>query len=244
MKCDTPARASVSSREPAPIQNPSATERTPGTRSEMTRSPVASSVSWCFDTSRDRSRRSPVTRPGHQTAICSRFVPRRTFAAEQTCPTKGVPPMRHITLIIAVLALAIAAPAIAGKGGNGSGGGGSSGGRRWREHRHSYRFVLRRRATSSPAPVFRTGELMNFMVTDVVRDQWLGSRLHGRRHVGRRRSRPEAVRRRTSSRAVTYGKNGTQVRRLRQLLGIAERMREHEGPTDAGPSLFSWSCDR
>lgn len=32
--------------------------------------------------------------------------------------------MRHITLIIAVLALAIAAPAIAGKGGNGNGGGG------------------------------------------------------------------------------------------------------------------------
>ena len=44
MKCETPARASGSSREPAPIQNPSATERTPGTRSEMTRSPVASSL--------------------------------------------------------------------------------------------------------------------------------------------------------------------------------------------------------
>ena len=39
MKCETPARASGSSREPAPIQKPSATERTPGTRSEMTRSP-------------------------------------------------------------------------------------------------------------------------------------------------------------------------------------------------------------
>jgi len=36
--------------------------------------------------------------------------------------------MRHITLIIAVLALAIAAPAIAGKGGNGGGGGGGGGG--------------------------------------------------------------------------------------------------------------------
>jgi hypothetical protein len=36
--------------------------------------------------------------------------------------------MRHITLIIAVLALAIAAPAIAGKGGNGNGGNGSGGG--------------------------------------------------------------------------------------------------------------------
>jgi hypothetical protein len=37
--------------------------------------------------------------------------------------------MRHISLIIAVVALAIAAPAIAGKGGNGNGnGGGSNGG--------------------------------------------------------------------------------------------------------------------
>lgn len=36
--------------------------------------------------------------------------------------------MRHITLIIAVLALAVAAPAIAGKGGNGNGGNGNGGG--------------------------------------------------------------------------------------------------------------------
>jgi len=36
--------------------------------------------------------------------------------------------MRHITLIIAVLALAVAAPAIAGKGGNGGGNGGSGSG--------------------------------------------------------------------------------------------------------------------
>ena len=36
--------------------------------------------------------------------------------------------MRHITLIIAVLALAIAAPAIAGKGGTGNGNGGNGGG--------------------------------------------------------------------------------------------------------------------
>ena len=54
MKCETPARASGSSREPAPIQKPSATDRTPGTRSEMTRSPVESSVSWCFVTPADR----------------------------------------------------------------------------------------------------------------------------------------------------------------------------------------------
>ena len=42
MKCETPARASVSSREPVPIQKPSDTERTLGTCSEITRSPVRS----------------------------------------------------------------------------------------------------------------------------------------------------------------------------------------------------------
>src|SRR5207244_13366106 len=50
MKCETPAFASVSSREPAPIQNPSATERTPGTRSEITRSPESSSERTYFCT--------------------------------------------------------------------------------------------------------------------------------------------------------------------------------------------------
>src|SRR5262245_24206143 len=48
MKCETPAFASVSSREPAPIQKPSATDRTPGTRSEMTRSPESSSDRMYF----------------------------------------------------------------------------------------------------------------------------------------------------------------------------------------------------
>src|SRR5262249_34209011 len=48
MKCETPALASVSSREPAPIQKPIATERTLGTRSEMTRSPVSSSEKTYF----------------------------------------------------------------------------------------------------------------------------------------------------------------------------------------------------
>src|SRR6266567_2312808 len=50
MKCETPAFASVSSREPAPIQKPSATERTPGTRSEITRSPESSSERTYFCT--------------------------------------------------------------------------------------------------------------------------------------------------------------------------------------------------
>src|SRR5919202_4228199 len=48
MKCETPALASVSSREPAPIQKPRATERTLGTRSEITRSPVSSSETTYF----------------------------------------------------------------------------------------------------------------------------------------------------------------------------------------------------
>src|SRR5207302_3287530 len=43
MKWETPARASGSSRDPAPIQKPSATERTLVTRSVISRSPESSS---------------------------------------------------------------------------------------------------------------------------------------------------------------------------------------------------------
>ena len=43
MKCETPALPSGSSREPAPIQKPSETERTLGTRSVISRSPESSS---------------------------------------------------------------------------------------------------------------------------------------------------------------------------------------------------------
>ncbi len=50
MKCETPARSSFSSREPAPIQKPSDTERTLGTFSEITRSPESSSESTYFCT--------------------------------------------------------------------------------------------------------------------------------------------------------------------------------------------------
>src|SRR2546422_11382948 len=50
MKCDTPALGSVSSREPAPIQKPIATERTLEIRSEMTRSPESSSERTYFCT--------------------------------------------------------------------------------------------------------------------------------------------------------------------------------------------------
>ncbi len=48
MKCEIPALASVSSREPAPIQKPIATERTWARRSETTRSPVSNSVRTYF----------------------------------------------------------------------------------------------------------------------------------------------------------------------------------------------------
>src|SRR5215203_5361223 len=61
MKWETPARASGSSREPAPIQKPSAIERTPGTCSLITRSPPVSVVSSCSTTvgSYNRPRTSP-----------------------------------------------------------------------------------------------------------------------------------------------------------------------------------------
>ena len=52
MKCETPARSSRSSREPAPIQKPSETERTLGTFSEITRSPESSSERTYFCTGR------------------------------------------------------------------------------------------------------------------------------------------------------------------------------------------------
>ena len=79
MKWDTPARASGSSREPAPTQNPSATERTPGTRSEMTRSPVESSVSSCFDTPRMVSLARVPPRVPHLDLVEEKPAPLRDF---------------------------------------------------------------------------------------------------------------------------------------------------------------------
>src|ERR687883_820246 len=57
MKWETPARSAFSSREPAPIQKPIATERTCSSRSEMTRSPESSSLRTYFCTRRDRNGR-------------------------------------------------------------------------------------------------------------------------------------------------------------------------------------------
>ncbi len=45
-KCERPAWAGVSSREPVRTQSPSATDRTEGTSSVTTRTPVPCSVSW------------------------------------------------------------------------------------------------------------------------------------------------------------------------------------------------------
>jgi hypothetical protein len=50
MKCETPAFEGVSSREPAPIQKPSATDRTLGIRSVITRWPESSSLRTYFCT--------------------------------------------------------------------------------------------------------------------------------------------------------------------------------------------------
>jgi hypothetical protein len=75
--------------------------------------------------------------------------------------------MRHISLIIAVVALAIAAPAIAGKGGNGNGGnggggnGGGGGGNNVTATGSC--FVDGNVVTGASLPNWT---LMNFMVTD------------------------------------------------------------------------------
>ena len=54
MKCEMPATGAGSSREPTPTQAPIATERTPGIRSDATRSPEGSVVSSCSHTRRGR----------------------------------------------------------------------------------------------------------------------------------------------------------------------------------------------
>ena len=84
MKCETPAFASVSSREPAPIQKPSATERTDGTRSEITRSPESSSERTYFCTGRSysavgvaKSRRRGTKSPAHACLSPSGGLPPR-----------------------------------------------------------------------------------------------------------------------------------------------------------------------
>jgi hypothetical protein len=71
--------------------------------------------------------------------------------------------MRHITLIIAVLALAIAAPAIADKGGHGHGGGGGGAGGGDPTAPSSSCSVTGNVVTGTGLP---TDQVLNFMVTD------------------------------------------------------------------------------
>jgi hypothetical protein len=81
--------------------------------------------------------------------------------------------MRHITLIIAVLALAIAAPAIAGKGnGNGGNGGGGNGGGSTGGGGHSYSGSL----TASPSTL-HAGD--SFTVSGCGYDEEYGNVLIG-----------------------------------------------------------------
>src|SRR4051794_12548490 len=75
MKCETPARSSFSSRDPAPIQKPRDTERTLGTFSEITRSPESSSERTYFCTGReysvgDRLQPAPNSVSGDELEAC------------------------------------------------------------------------------------------------------------------------------------------------------------------------------
>ena len=86
--------------------------------------------------------------------------------------------MRHISLIIAVLALAIAAPAIAGKGGNGNGGGGGGGGHRDRTTAGPRVAEEATRARSTATPdVLHAGD--DFTVSGYGYDTSLGNVIVG-----------------------------------------------------------------
>src|SRR4051794_14378669 len=87
MKCETPARSSFSSREPAPIQNPSDTERTLGTFSEITRSPLSSSDSTYFCTCGSYRGLRDELDPA---AASLRFIQRLVRETEQHLRVSGV----------------------------------------------------------------------------------------------------------------------------------------------------------
>src|SRR6266550_2005446 len=110
MKWETPARSAFSSRDPAPIQKPIATERTWASRSEITRSPESSSVSTYFCTGGSYSGVSPSSEgclapitPSGMAAVAFetaldfqhrlRIVPNRetAFEAEESLLVEGVP---------------------------------------------------------------------------------------------------------------------------------------------------------
>ena len=69
MKCERPAFASVSSREPALTQYPIATERACSSRSEITRSPESSAVSVQLSTAGSYAAPPPRTPAPTLTAL-------------------------------------------------------------------------------------------------------------------------------------------------------------------------------
>ena len=168
MKWETPARASGSSLDPAPTQNPSATERTPGTRSEMTRSPVESSLSSCFGHAADRSRcTQKALRREHLSLVRGIVTPpiwadlctRHTFELSER-RRKGAPQFanHHHCRLRAALVFA-ATPASRARAETATG---------------TATWIPLARASSTATWSRGAGlpiwELMNFMVTDAQRD--------------------------------------------------------------------------
>src|SRR5438067_651552 len=74
MKCETPAFASGSSRAPAPIQKPSATERTLVRRSVISRSPESSSERTYSCIAGDRSSPGSATVPAVRVALLAALI--------------------------------------------------------------------------------------------------------------------------------------------------------------------------
>src|SRR5829696_7161895 len=95
-KCESPASASVSPREPAPTKKPRAADRTEGMTSVTTRSPESSSVRRC-------SGNGP---------LAAVRVPVRARAALAAAPAVAVAAAASVTARPAVAA--VAAPAAAG----------------------------------------------------------------------------------------------------------------------------------
>src|SRR3954471_12361035 len=90
MKWETPARSAFSSREPAPIQKPIATDRTWSSRSEMTRSPESSSLKTYFCISEDRNATPPPVRAAF--AALRTLSPLAIAAAAATATVAAPPP--------------------------------------------------------------------------------------------------------------------------------------------------------
>ena len=80
MKCETPARERGSSRDPVAIQSPMATDRTPGRRSLMMRSPPGRVVASCPGTAAIVSMAVPERLPPREAEVLRLLA--QGFAAE------------------------------------------------------------------------------------------------------------------------------------------------------------------